>query len=118
VTTTAPAAPASAPSSDVLASPAGAIVFLGTLGGIQAVDPTIASTALVKASRGLGMDGGLLALAASISTLVLAATVISSCLLGDRIGWRRLLTGGLLLSIVGDVLVALAPASTAYSSWD
>ena len=69
----------------------------------------IASTALVTASRGLGDGGGLLALAASISTLMLAATVISSGLLGDRIGWRRLLIGTLVLSLVADVVVARRP---------
>ncbi len=86
----------------------------GALGGTQAVDPTIASTALVTASRGLGMEGGMIALAASISTLVLAATVISMGLLGDRIGWRRLLTASLLVAVVGDVLAAMAPASGFY----
>jgi MFS family permease len=98
----------------VLPAPAAAILFLGALGGVQAVDPTIASTALVAASRGLGMEGGLLALAASVSTLVLAATVISAGLLGDRVGWRRLLVGALLVSVVGDVLAALAPSSLVY----
>ncbi|MFZ4518479.1 MAG: MFS transporter [Microthrixaceae bacterium] len=97
-----------------LPAPAAAIFFLGALGGIQAVDPTIASTALVKASRGLSMEGGMIALAASLSTLVLAATVISAGLLGDRLGWRRLLTAGLLLAVVGDLSAALAPAAPVY----
>ena len=98
----------------VLPAPKAAILFLGALGGTQAVDPTIASTALVTASRGLGMEGGMIALAASISTLVLAATVISMGLLGDRIGWRRLLIASLLVAVVGDVLAAAAPASVFY----
>lgn len=98
----------------VLPAPAVAIMFLGMLGGIQAVDPTIASTALVEASRGLDMEGGLLALAASISTLMLAATVISAGLLGDRIGWRRMLSGALVVAIVGDLVTAAAPSSTIY----
>jgi len=98
----------------VLPAPAAAILFLGALGGVQAVDPTIASTALVSASRGLGMEGGLLALAASVSTLVLAATVISAGLLGDRIGWRRLLVGALLVSVAGDLLAAIAPSSLVF----
>ena len=36
----------------VLAAPKAAIFFLGALGGTQAVDPIIASTALVKACTG------------------------------------------------------------------
>ena len=98
----------------VLAAPKAAIFFLGALGGTQAVDPIIASTALVKASRGLGMEGGTIALAASISTVVLAATVISMGLLGDRIGWRRLLISSLMVSVVGDLLAAAAPVSELY----
>ncbi|CAB4756825.1 MAG: MFS transporter [Actinobacteria bacterium] len=99
---------------EALAAPKAAIFFLGALGGTQAVDPIIASTALVKASRGLAMQGGMIALAASISTVVLAATVISMGLLGDRIGWRRLLIGSLIVSMVGDLLAAAAPASAPY----
>lgn len=102
------------PDDAVLPAPKAAIFFLGALGGTQAVDPTIASTALVSASRGLSMEGGMIALAASISTLVLAATVISMGLLGDRLGWRRLLTASLVVAIVGDVLAAVAPASVVY----
>ncbi len=98
----------------MLAAPRTAILFLGALGGIQAVDPTIASTALVEASRGLDMQGGLLAFAASVSTLFLAATVISAGLLGDRIGWRRMLTGALGVAIAGDLLTAAAPSSAVY----
>lgn len=98
----------------VLEAPRAAIFFLGALGGVQAVDPIIASTALVKASRGLGMEGGMIALAASISTLVLAATVISMGLLGDRVGWRRLLVASLSLSVVGDVMAATAPIPALY----
>ena len=41
---------------EALAAPKAAIFFLGALGGTQAVDPIIASTALVKASRGLAMQ--------------------------------------------------------------
>lgn len=98
----------------VIAAPAAAIFFLGALGGIQAVDPTIASTALVEAARGLSMQGRLLAFAASISTLMLAATVVSAGLLGARTGWRRMLSCALVVAIAGDVIVAAAPSSTVY----
>ncbi|HBS09354.1 MAG TPA: hypothetical protein DEA69_11220 [Microbacterium sp.] len=65
-----------------------AIPLLGIMGGVQTADPTIASTALVESARALQMDAGLQAIAASVSTLMLAATVISTGLLADRIGRR------------------------------
>lgn len=68
-----------------------AIPLLGAMAAIQGADPNIASTALVGMSRGLHMAGGLLALAASISTLALSASVISTGLLADRLGRRRVL---------------------------
>ena len=88
-----------------------AVPFLGVLGALQGADPNIASTALVGATRGLSMEGGLVALAASISTLALAASVISTGLWADRLGRRRVLMAALLLTIIGDLIVAIAPTS-------
>lgn len=105
---------AGAAAAGVLPAPRAAIYFLGFLASIQTVDPTIASTALVDAARGLDMSGGMLALAASISTLMLAATVMTAGLLGDRVGWRRMLTVALIVSIVGDLMAAAAPSSGVY----
>lgn len=78
------------------------------MAGVQTADPTIASTALVESARALQMDAGLQAIAASISTLMLAATVITTGLLADRIGRRLLLVLALVLSAAGDLLVAAA----------
>ncbi len=60
------------------------------------------------------MSGGLLAIAASISTLALAASVISAGLLADRLGRRRVLMSALMISAIGGVIVALAPTSSLY----
>ncbi len=87
-----------------------AVPLLGLFAGIQSADPIINTNALVKASRALEMSSGVETLAASVSTLALAATVMSTGLLADRLGRRRVLLGALLVAIVGDVLVALAPA--------
>jgi len=102
------AKPAKVPSAKILKL---AVPFLGVLGALQGADPNIASTALVGATRGLSMEGGLVALAASISTLALAASVISTGLWADRLGRRRVLMAALLLTIVGDLIVAIAPTS-------
>ncbi|NQU35967.1 MAG: MFS transporter [Actinobacteria bacterium] len=90
-----------------------ALVFLGLLAAIQGSDPNIASSALLSASKDLNM-GSLAALAASISTFMLAATVITTGMMADRLGRLRILTAGLILSAIGDVLVALAPGSSVF----
>ena len=76
-----------------------AVPFLGVLASLQLIDPTVANTALVKAGAALHMQGATLALAASISTLAQAATVLLMGFLGDRLGRRKVLMGSLLLSI-------------------
>lgn len=91
-----------------------AIPLLGILGGVQGIDPNIAATALPEASKALGMEGSLQALAASIMTLALAASVVTTGLLADRIGRRKVLMAALVISIVGDLIVAVAPQSGMY----
>ena len=102
------------PSAATAASPASArgnlipLLYLGLLGGIQGADPNIASTALLSANTALKM-GTLAALAASISTFMLAATVITTGMLADRIGRKKILCLALVTSAVGDVMAAAAP---------
>jgi MFS family permease len=91
-----------------------AVPFLGILGAIQGSDPNIANTALVGASRGIHMTGSTLALAASVCTLMTAATALSTGLLADRLGRRRVLMAALVLGVVGDLLVAMAPSTGVY----
>ncbi|MEB3331948.1 MAG: MFS transporter [Synechococcaceae cyanobacterium] len=86
-----------------------AVPFLGVLSSLQLIDPTVANTALVKAGEALHMQGATLALAASISTLAQAATVLLMGFLGDRLGRRRVLMATLLLSIAGDAIALSAP---------
>ncbi len=86
-----------------------AVPFLGVLASLQSIDPTVANTALVKAGAALQMQGSTLALAASISTLAQAATVLLMGFLGDRLGRRQVLMASLLLSIAGDGIALAAP---------
>jgi len=86
-----------------------AVPFLGVLASLQLIDPTVANTALVKAGQALQMQGATLALAASISTLAQAATVLLMGFLGDRLGRRRMLVVALLLAIAGDGIALAAP---------
>lgn len=86
-----------------------AVPFLGVLASLQLIDPTVANTALVKAGQTLAMHGATLALAASISTLAQAATVLLMGFLGDRLRRRRVLLSALLLTIAGDGIAMAAP---------
>lgn len=54
------------------------------------------------------MDPATQAIASSISTLMLAATVITTGLAADRLGRKRVLLVGLLLAAVGDAVAATA----------
>jgi MFS family permease len=91
-----------------------AVPFLGVLASLQLIDPTVANTALVKAGAALHMQGASLALAASISTLAQAATVLLMGFLGDRFGRREVLMGSLLLAIAGDGIALAAPSAALF----
>lgn len=111
--TTPPAgASAAQPAQNPVKKPALALAFLGVLAALQGTDPNIASTALVGAARGLDM--GSTSLAASISTLALAATAISTGLLADSLGRRKVLQVALIVTIIGDLVVFLAPDTAIY----
>lgn len=91
-----------------------AVPLLGFFGGVQGSAPNVASTALVGASRSLHMEGSTQALAASMQTLAIAATVITTGLLADRLGRRRVLMMALAVGIVGNVVVMSAPSAAFY----
>ena len=91
-----------------------AVPFLGLLGAVQGSCPNIASTALVGASRSLHMAGSTQALAASVQTLAIAATVISTGLLADRLGRRNVLMVALVVGAIGNLVVVAAPTSAFY----
>lgn len=84
------------------------LVFLGVLAAIQTSDPNVNSTALLRAAKALDM-GSTAALAAAISTLALAATVITTGMLADKLGRRKVLSAALIFTIVGDLVVLAAP---------
>lgn len=103
-----------APAKSPAKSPTLAVAFLGVLAGLQLIDPAVANIAIVEASKSLEMSGAVVALAASISTLALAATVLPMGLMADRLGRRRVLSAALILAAVGDALVAVSPVTAGY----
>ena len=86
-----------------------AVPFLGVLASLQLIDPSVANTALVKAAQSLEMQGATLSLAACISTLAQAATVLLMGFLGDRLERRQVLMAALLMLIAGDGIAMAAP---------
>lgn len=104
-------------SSRVLSSPkfmGVAVPFLGVMAAIQGTAPNINSTALVSLTRDLNMGSGEVALAASIQTIAIAASVITTGLLADRLGRRKVLLAGLVVGAVGGAVSGLAPVSAIY----
>jgi MFS family permease len=91
-----------------------AVPFLGVMGAIQGSAPNINSTALVSLTRDLNMGGGDVALAASLQTIAIAASVITTGLLADRLGRRKVLLAGLIVGAAGAAVSGLAPASAIY----
>ena len=63
-----------------------AVPFLGVSAALQLIDPIVTSMVLLQAANSLQLKGAKLALAASISTLALAATVLVMGFLADRLG--------------------------------
>lgn len=109
-----PAAPASNPVAAPAKAAALAVPLLGIMGAIQGSAPNVSSAALVSVSRDLGMSGGEVALAASVQTILVAATVITTGLMADRLGRRLVLTVALLVGIAGGLVCAVAPAPAVY----
>lgn len=92
----------------VAVTSAWSIALLGWIGAIKATGASLATIALVDASRSLEFTSAERAVAASAGTLALAATVIASGQLADRIGRRRVLMGSLALAALGSMVVSLS----------
>lgn len=86
-----------------------AVVVIGVLAAIQSADPGITSIASPTFAKALGISGAGLSFAVSIGTLALAATVIITGAIADRIGVRKVIMYGLVLEIIGNVIVAASP---------
>ncbi|MGB3673624.1 MAG: MFS transporter [Candidatus Nanopelagicales bacterium] len=91
-----------------------AVTLLGVIGGIQVFDPVVSSVALVQAGSDLKFPASTMALAAGISTLALAATVIPGGLIADRLGRRRVLMGALVVTAIGELTTAFGLSISMY----
>lgn len=91
-----------------------ALVALTMASCLQVVDPTANNISIVKAGPDLGMGASELAFAASVGTLSLAAFILTTGALGDRLGRRKVMLAGLLTAILGGVITAVAPSAAIF----
>src|SRR5438105_2011452 len=74
------------------------------------VDATIVNVALPSVARDLGGGVSGLQWVVDAYTLVFAGLLLSAGSLGDRVGAKRVLDGGLILFTVASAVCALAPS--------
>ena len=79
------------------------------------LDPAIHNIAVVAAGNALHMTGTERSLAASIGTLCIAATILATGSLGDRLGRKKVMLVGLLVTLAGGVTTALAPSAAVFA---
>jgi DHA2 family multidrug resistance protein-like MFS transporter len=78
------------------------------------LDPAVHNIAVVAAGNALHMSAAQRALAASIGTLCIAASILATGSLGDRLGRKRIMLLGLLVAAAGGVITAVAPAAAVF----
>jgi MFS family permease len=74
----------------------------------MSLDPAVHNIAVVAAGNALHMAGPERALAASIGTLCIAATILATGSLGDRLGRKKVMLAGLVVALAGGVITAAA----------
>ncbi len=84
------------------------VVVIAILAAVQGADPGIMNISLKSASEAHNIQGPGVSLAVGMGTLTLAATVIAVGALADRIGVRKVIMGGLVLEIVGNLIVSMS----------
>jgi MFS family permease len=87
------------------------IAALGAVAIVQNIDAGANSIAVVPAANDLSMSTAEYGLAASLSTLFLAATILAGGAVGDRLGRKKIMQLGVLTAGVGAVIAALAPVT-------
>ncbi|MEI6622266.1 MAG: MFS transporter [Actinomycetes bacterium] len=91
-----------------------AIALLGWIGAIKATGASLATVAIVDATKDLGLSPAMRTAAASTCALALAATVMATGVLADRVGRRRVLMWSYLVASVGSLLTLITPGGGLY----
>ena len=82
----------------------------------MSVDPSVHNIAFVGAANQLGMSGAQRSLVASLGTLCIAATILATGSLGDRLGRKKIMLAGLLLAVVAGVVTSLAQNTVMFAA--
>ena len=103
--------------SDSVRKSAGGSALLALVGASlpMNLDPAIHNIAVVAAGNALHMTGTERSLAASIGTLCIAATILATGSLGDRLGRKKVMLVGLVVTLAGGVVTALAPTPVVFA---
>src|SRR5271167_2435479 len=88
------------------ASMRGAVVALASASLAMSVDPSVHNIAFVGAANQLGRSGSQRSLVASIGTLCIAATILATGSLGDRLGRKKIMQAGLLMAVLAGVVTS------------
>jgi len=102
--------------SDIARKAGGGSALLALVGASlpMNLDPAIHNIAVVAAGNALHMTGTERSLAASIGTLCIAATILATGSLGDRLGRKKVMLIGLLVTLAGGVVTAVAPSAAVF----
>jgi MFS family permease len=81
----------------------------------MSLDPSVHNIAFVGAANTLKMSGSQRSLIASVGTLCIAAAILATGSLGDRLGRKKIMLGGLLLAAIGGVVTSTAPTAAVFT---
>lgn len=91
-----------------------ALVLISIISSLLPLNSAVANTALASTAKDLGMPAATVADAATMGTLAIAATIISTGFLADILGRRPIMMAGLFLVIVGGALTAMAASTSIF----
>lgn len=89
------------------------LLFIGVAVSMVIVDVTIINVAVPSIVNDLGLNSTTTLWVQATYTLTLAALLLTAGRLGDAVGRRRMVLGGVAVFVVGSVIAATAPTGTA-----
>ena len=93
----------------------GPVLALATASLAMSVDPSVHNIAFVGAANQLGMTGDQRSLVASIGTLCIAASILATGSLGDRLGRKKIMLCGLVIAAIASLVTASAQSTLLFT---